>query len=186
MKSPHISFGTYMNILFIIKLRILVLTKLSHRSPPLPPLIELIVESRMVIKFRAHNSIFVKRMPFWYSFLEVHLPTCDSNIGVLTRKVTEYGLSTLEFLSMRHDFLFPIQTSRITFQVLRSWWNAQMPSIVKWQDLISRQLIVTYLWTKPFSHLSRFNETSLIECFLPKMLIYLGNTPFTPLKNVEL
>jgi hypothetical protein len=80
-----------MNILFIIKVNILVLNKRSCRFPP----IMLTIESRFVIIFYTHSPISLNYISFIYRFLEPHLITYCSKIGVRLRSVTELGRSTL-------------------------------------------------------------------------------------------
>ena len=82
-----IIFGAHMNILFIVKVNILVLIKWSYRSPQLCWL----TESRMVIIFWARRPISFTHMSFWYLFLGPHQITYHSNIGVLIKKVTGKG-----------------------------------------------------------------------------------------------
>ena len=81
-----------MNILFILKVKILVLMKWSYRFPP----VMLTMEPRLIIIFWAHNPTSSKYIsPFWYLFLESHQITYHSNVGVLIRKVTNKGSFTL-------------------------------------------------------------------------------------------
>ena len=80
-----------MNILFIIKFNIFVLIKWSYSFHPTM----LTIEPRMVVIFQACSPISFKRMSLWYPFLEAHLTTYHSTIGVLIRNVFELGLSSL-------------------------------------------------------------------------------------------
>ena len=77
-----------MNILIIIKVKILVLIKWSN-AQSLPPPILLTIESRMVMIFCTHNPISYKRMSLWYSFLKPHLTLDPSNISFQSREVIE-------------------------------------------------------------------------------------------------
>ena len=53
------------------------------------------IEPRMVIIYE-YSPISFEHVPFWYLFLEPYQSTYHSNIGVLIRKVTESGTSTLQ------------------------------------------------------------------------------------------
>ena len=55
----------------------------------------LTIELRMVDILRARKLISSKHVSFWCPFLDSHLTTLHSNIGVKLRQVTELGLSTL-------------------------------------------------------------------------------------------
>ena len=79
-----------MNILFIIKVNILVLITWSCGFPPTM----LTIESRFIIIFYTHSPISLNYISFIYQFLEPHLITCRSKTGVRLRWVTELGRST--------------------------------------------------------------------------------------------
>ena len=83
--------------LFIIKVKILVLLN-GHIGPP-PKLCWSMIECKMVISVWACGPIFSNHMSFWYLFLEPHLTTYHSNIGVRLRQVTELGICTLHLMS---------------------------------------------------------------------------------------
>ena len=62
------NYVAHMNILFIIKVNILVLIEWSYRSPK----IMLTTEPRMVSIYWAHRPICFEHMSFWCSFLDPH------------------------------------------------------------------------------------------------------------------
>jgi hypothetical protein len=55
----------------------------------------LTMESTIVAIFWAHGQVSLKHIPFWYPFLEAHVTTHYSNIGVRSRQITELDTSTL-------------------------------------------------------------------------------------------
>ena len=59
--------------------------------------IMLTIEPRMVTIFWACSPISFRHKSFWSLFLEPHLTTYPSNIGVWLRYVTKFGISTLWF-----------------------------------------------------------------------------------------
>ena len=75
-------FGAHRNISFIIKVEIHVLIDLSYKVPS----IVLTTEPRMVIISSAHGTISSEHIYFQYLFLEAHLTTYHSNIGVQKEK----------------------------------------------------------------------------------------------------
>ena len=82
-----------MNILFTIKVKILVPMKWSsYRSLHLCWLLSL--ECSTYFEFVA-KPLLIKHMSFWYPFLEPHLTMYHSNIGVWLRQGTELGTSSL-------------------------------------------------------------------------------------------
>ena len=85
----------HVKILFIIKVKILMLVKWSYRSPQIMPTIE----PRMIIIIWARNPIIFKHKSFWYPFMEANQTTHHLNIGVLVRKVTNWGLCTSQELT---------------------------------------------------------------------------------------
>ena len=79
-----IIYGAHMNILcIIIIVTIPVLMKWSYRSPP-PPIM-LTIKSRMISVYWACNPITFRCISFWCMFLDTHLTTYHSNIGVHIR-----------------------------------------------------------------------------------------------------
>ena len=75
-----------MDQLFIIKVNILVLIKLLFRSPPPPPApIMLTIEFSLIIIFYARSPITLNYISFIYPFLQPHLITYRSKIGVQLR-----------------------------------------------------------------------------------------------------
>ena len=103
-----------MNFLFIIKVKVLILNKCSHKCFP----IMLIIESIMVNNLWATSPISFKHVSFWYPFLKPHLIMHHSNIGVLWRWITELGPLTLApytrckyitLLSSVHSFMWVVR-----------------------------------------------------------------------------
>ena len=70
-----------MNILYIINVMILVLINCSYRSSQLYRFLSL----ELLSYFEQIALISFKVMSFWYPFLEPHLTTYHSNIGVQVR-----------------------------------------------------------------------------------------------------
>ena len=80
-----------MTILFIIKMKDLMLIKWSYMSPPN----YLAIERKIVIIFLSLQSNLLKTyVVFVILFLEPHQTTCHSNIGVLIRKETKQGYNS--------------------------------------------------------------------------------------------
>ena len=73
-----IVFGVHVIILFITKVKILMLVELSLRSS----LSMFTSEPRMVGVFWAHSTIYCKHLSFWCMFVDPHLATYFSNIRV--------------------------------------------------------------------------------------------------------
>ena len=71
-------FGARMNTIFIVKLKIHVLIKWSHRSPRSRRLLN---QERFIV-FRARSPISFKHVSSSYMFLEPHLTTYHSNTHV--------------------------------------------------------------------------------------------------------
>ena len=88
-----------MNILFMIKVEILVLIKRSNTSSQ----IMLIFESTMVIIFWAYSPIVFEHVSYWHLLLEPHLTTYHSTIGVQIREVAEICTSTLLRCDLIHN-----------------------------------------------------------------------------------
>ena len=80
-----------MHILFILKIKTLVLIKWSYRCPHLCWLFEF----RMIILFSGRIPTFCKHVSFWYLFLGSHQATYHFNIGVRLRAVKWLGTSTV-------------------------------------------------------------------------------------------
>jgi hypothetical protein len=81
----------------------------------------LIIELGMVNVFWASNSFILEHTSFWYPSLELHPPKYHSNIDVLVRKVTEKGLSTLDFISFS---IYSLSThySCGQWSLSHTWW----------------------------------------------------------------
>ena len=75
----------HMNILFMIKVKILMFVKWSYRSP----LITQTMEPRMNKIFWAHNPISFKHISVWCPFWDLHLTTHHSNVGAHILEVLE-------------------------------------------------------------------------------------------------
>ena len=86
-----IIFEAYMEILFIIEVKILELIKWSSRSSP----IMLTIGPRMVNKFWICSWSSLKRMSFWCLYLDTHLTTHHSIIVVWLKTVIMKGPRTL-------------------------------------------------------------------------------------------
>ena len=80
-----ISSRAHMSMLFIIKVKLCVLVKLLYSPPPL--FFMLTVEFRTVSVFWACSSISYEHVHFWCPFIDPHLTTYHSNIGVGNRHV---------------------------------------------------------------------------------------------------
>ena len=68
----------HLDILFIIKVKIVMLIMWSYRSPQSC----WVLSYTMVSIFWVYTPIFNKHMSFWCMFLTLHLTTYHSNIGV--------------------------------------------------------------------------------------------------------
>ena len=79
-------FEACINILFIIKVKVLLPINWLYRFPP----VMLTIAPRRVSRFWARSQI-----SFWHLFLDLHLTTHHSNIGVQIIAMLDLGTSTL-------------------------------------------------------------------------------------------
>ena len=70
-----------MNIIFMIKIKILMLVKWSYWSPPIMLPMELI----LVIIFWAGSPLSFEQMSFFYPFLEPHLSYVYLNLSLINK-----------------------------------------------------------------------------------------------------
>ena len=125
-----------MNILFIIKVNILVPIKWSYRLPPSTNMST--IESRMVSLFWACSliSFEVTLFFFWCWFLDPHLTTYHSNTCVQIIGLFDLGTSTLDEMpelllqvdapvGKKISFLRPASSSSSWGEML--WKNNQWP-----------------------------------------------------------
>jgi hypothetical protein len=88
------NFGTPLNIVFTIRVKILVLIKWSHTSPQLSGLLRL-----EWLSYFEHVVQSLLNTSFWYPFLEPHLTTYPLIIGVLIRKSNQIRVVYLNGLN---------------------------------------------------------------------------------------
>jgi hypothetical protein len=83
-----IIFGSHVNILFIMKVTIPMLIEWSYRNHIPHP-------ANNHVEYSARTLISYKHMCFWCQFLDAHLATYPSKIGVQVIVVFDLGTSTL-------------------------------------------------------------------------------------------
>ena len=123
-----IYFGARMNILFIIKVKIFVLIAWwPYRSSQFVRYCQ-IIELRMVIRFRARIPI-----SFEHTFLEPHLTTYHSSIGVKIIVVLDLGTFVLLKRSwkLENNSIF---LDKITMNTYLYFWTCLLEQIdEKWE-----------------------------------------------------
>ena len=118
----------------------------------------LIIEPRMVIIFWTGNPISFKHISFWYLFLKRHQTTYHSDMGVLSRKVTEEGLSTLV-----SNYVNAVKKR---LAVTKSWFGSYLSSSIISISLLNPMAFIGCLVAWDFKWLLNWTEDHQMDSWV--------------------